>query len=46
MKYRGRASYASREELNAVNHNDELIRYFASAPEMLPVYRVFEDRVT
>ena len=46
MKYRGRASDASREELNAVNHNDELMRYFASAPEMLPVYRVFEDRVT
>ena len=46
MKYRGRASDASREELNAVNHNDELMRYFASAPEMMLVYRVFEDRVT
>lgn len=46
MKYRGRASDASKEEPSAVNHNDELMRYFASAPEMMPVYRVFEDRVT
>lgn len=28
-----------------MEHDDELERYFAAAPEMLPVYRVFEDRV-
>lgn len=28
-----------------MDHDDELMRYFAPAPEMLPVYRVFEDRV-
>lgn len=28
-----------------MDHDDELVRLFSSAPEMLPVYRVFEDRV-